>query len=121
MKRKLFFVVVFVALLIAACSPMTRSQAVQLPEELVVLVGMGVSVLFTAAAKWLFDQFNVDLSDRLAEIASAVSAILVVAINYLIGLVPAEYDNILMAVLAFLIVWLGGTGIYSLFFRKKAR
>ncbi len=119
MKRivALFLIIVF---LLVACSPVGYSRAVQLPPELVALIGMLVMVAVTAAAKWLGDKLGgIDLSGRAAEIASAFAAVLVLVINYLLGLVPAAYDNLLAGVFAFLIVFLGGTGIYSLFLRKR--
>jgi len=119
MKRIVALLLVIV--LITACSPAGYSRAVQLPEQLVVLIGFVVMVAITALFRWLGDKFGVDLSDRAAEIASAISAVIVVAINYWLGLVPAAYDNLLSAFFAFLIVFLGGAGFYSLFLRKKVR
>ena len=110
----------FYALVLSACG-YAQSQAVQLPEALIVLLGMGVLVAFTALGKLVLDRFGIDIQDRLAEIAAAVSAILVLLINYALALVPAAYDGWLNAFMAFLIVLLGGTGMFSLFFRKKSR
>lgn len=119
--KRLLFLSLIVVLLLVACSPAATSRAVQLPESLVVLIGMLVMVAITAAFKWLSDKFGYDLSDRAAEIASALAAVLVVAINYLLGLVPAAYDNLISAFLAFLVVFLGGAGFFALFLRRKVR
>lgn len=109
-------------LVLSACSGAQRSAAVQLPAQLVALIGMVVMVGVTAGFKWLGDKLGgVDLSGRAAEVAAAISAVIVVAFNYALGLVPAAYDNLLNAFFAFLIIFLGGTGFYSLFLRKKNR
>lgn len=117
-KFLLLMVLVFV---IAACSPATRSPAVQLPSELIAVIGMAVMVAITGAAKWLGDKIGQDLSGQAAQIAAAVSSIIVLLINYWLALVPEAYDTLISAFFSFLIVFLGGTGIYSLAFRKKNR
>ena len=119
--KKAFVMLVLVVLIVAACSPVAQSKAVQLPEELITLIGMGVLVLLTTAAKWVFDKFGIDIKDRAAEIAASLSAVVVLFINYLLGLVPAAYDSWISALFAVLIVVFGGIGIFSLFFRKKNR
>ena len=98
-----------------------ESLAVQLPEELVRVIGLLVMSGLTAAAKWLFDKLGVDLKDQFAEIAAAVSSAVVLLVNYALGLVPAAYDNLLSAVMAFLVVFLGGIGVFSFATRKKRR
>lgn len=122
MKRfALFVLLIALAFLAFACSPVAQSRAVQLPVELVALLGMVVMVAITAGAKWLGDKIGVDLSDRAGEIASAVAAVLVLVINYFLGLVPAAYDNLISALFAFLIIFLGGAGFFALFLRRKVR
>lgn len=116
---KKFVALFLVLVLMVACSPVAQSRAVQLPPELVGIIGIIMMVAVTAGLKWLGDQIGADLSDRAAEIASAFSALVVLVLNYLIGLVPAAYDNLLSALFAFLVVFLGGIGFYSLFLRKK--
>lgn len=124
MKRFVLFILVALTamFLLAACQSTPTSIAVQLPPELVTLIGMVTLVAITAAFKWLGSKLGgVDLQDRAAEIASAVAAVLVLAINYALGLIPAAYDSLLSALFAFLIVFLGGAGIYSIFLRRKSR
>lgn len=121
MKKKVVILGLLFVLVLAGCSTVATSAAVTLPAELVALIGFAATLVFTALGKWLFDKIGIDLSDRLGEIASAVAAIVVVLINWAIGLVPAAYDNLLNAIFAFLVVWLGGVGTFSMFFRKKDR
>ena len=124
MKRfAMFILLAFAAMfLLSGCQAAPTSLAVQLPQELVVLIGMVTLVAITAAFKWLGSKLGgVDLQDRAAEIASAVSAVIVLAINYALGLIPAAYDSLISGVFAFLIVFLGGAGIYSVFLRRKSR
>lgn len=123
MKRFILFVLFALAtLMLVACSGAQQSRAVQLPAELVALIGMVVLVGITAAFKWLGSKLGgVDLSGRAGEIAAAISAIIVLAINYGLALVPAAYDSFISGLFAFLIIFLGGTGIFSLFLRKKSR
>lgn len=120
MKKVLVWMLMIV-LVVAACTPVAQSKAVQLPDQLIALIGMGLLVLLTAVAKWVFDKFGIDIKDRAAEIAASLSAVVVLFINYLLGLVPAAYDSWISAFFAFLIVLFGGIGVFSLFFRKKSR
>ena len=121
LNRKRLIGVVIGLLVLSACSGSQQSQAVQLPVQLVALIGMVVMVAVTAGFKWLGDRIGQDLSGRAAEVASALSAVIVLVINWGLGLVPAAYDNFISALFSFLIVFLGGTGFYSLFLRKKSR
>ncbi len=118
MKKLILFALVSMTLV--ACAPVAQSMAVQLPDELIVLIEFAAMVLVTAAFKWLSAKLGgVDLSGQAAVIASAVASLIVLAINYGLQLIPAAYDNWLSAILSFLIVLLGGAGFYSLFLRKK--
>lgn len=112
--------VVTVTLALAACST-AQSMAVELPDELVGVIGVLVMTAITAGLKLLSDWVGFDLTDKAAEIASAVAAILVLLINWALGLIPEVYDNWVAAVFAFLIILFGGNGFYGLFFRKKNR
>lgn len=117
---KKFFVLLLVMLLLAGCAPAAQSMAVQLPEKLVVLIGVLVMVGVTQGFKWLSSKLGgVDLSGDAAKVAAALSSVIVVAINYGLQLVPAAYDSWLSALFAFLIVLFGGAGFYSWFLRKK--
>jgi hypothetical protein len=103
---------------IAACSGVATSLATPLPPELVAILGMAVMTLVTGAFKWLSSKVgNVDLSDQAQIVAAALSSILVLVINYGLGLIPAAYDNLINGFFSFLIVLLGGTGLYS-FYRR---
>lgn len=122
---KKFVSILFVAVLmftLSACSTAPASLAVQLPGELVTLIGFAVMVGVTAAFKWLGGKLGgVDLAGQAAVIASAFASLLVIAINYGLQLVPAAYDNLLSSLFAFLIVFFGGAGFYSLVLRKKSK
>jgi hypothetical protein len=122
MAMKLFvriFLSVLLVLAIAACSPVARSLAVQLPPALVAVVGIVVMVVITGAFKWIGSKIGQDLSDQAKIVAAALASIVVLAINYGLGLIPAAYDNFISALFSFLIVLLGGTGLYS--FWKRTR
>lgn len=110
---RLFLVIVFV-LLFVACSPAAQSMAVQLPPELIAVIGMVVMVAITGTFKWLGDKIGQDLSGHAAQAAAAISSVLVLVINYALTLVPAAYDTLLSAFFSFLIVWFGGMGVYSI-------
>jgi len=120
-KFPVLFMLVLAVLVLVACGPVAQSQAVQLPEQLVTLIGMLVLVGFTQLAKYVLDKFGIDIQDRAAEIAAALSAVVVMFINYFLGIIPAAYDNWISALFSFLIVLLGGIGMFSLFLRKKDR
>ena len=121
MKRyfvPLICLIIVISLAISAFAPM---NSVELPEELVNVLGMLVMLLFTALARWLLSFAGIDIQDKLAEIASGVAAILVVTLNHYLAFLPATYDSWLSAVFAFFIVLFGGNGVYGLLFRKKKR
>jgi hypothetical protein len=120
MKKK-FLILLGLSILLVGCDPITQSQAVQLPDALIALIGMALLVGLTTAAKWILDRFGFDIKDRAAEIAASLSAVVVLIINYLLGLVPVAYDGWLNALFAFLVVLFGGIGIFSLVLRKKSR
>lgn len=107
-------IVVFAFAILVACSGVPTSNAVQLPDALIALLGFAVMTLVTGALKWLGNRIGQDLSGQAAQLAAAVSSVLVLGINYALGLVPAAYDNFLSAAFSFLIVWFGGMGLYSL-------
>ena len=106
-------VIVF-AFAIAACSGVATSAAVQLPEELIVVLGMVVLTVITGAFKWLGAKVGQDLSDQAKQVAAALASIIVLAINYWLALIPAAYDNFISGLFAWLIIWFGGMGLYSL-------
>jgi len=111
---------VLAMLVLAGCAPVAQSMAVQLPDELVALIGALVMVAITQLFKWVSGKIgDVDLSGDAAKVAAALSAVIVMAINYGLQLIPAAYDNWLSAIFSFLIVLLGGAGFYSLFIRRK--
>lgn len=117
---KKLLVLAFVLVMLVGCAPVAGSLAVQLPDELVVLINFGAMVAVTAAFKWLSAKLGgVDLSGQAAVIASAVASLVVLAINYGLQLIPAAFDTWLSAIFSFLIVLLGGAGFYSLFLRKR--
>ena len=117
--KKMFVLLFVLAFVLVSCAPIQGSLAVQLPEELVLLISMAVLVGFTALAKYVADKFGIDIKDQSAKIAAAVSAVVVLFINYLLGLVPAAYDSWISALFAFLIVLFGGVGMFSLFHKKR--
>lgn len=116
------FGLLLIVFLLAGCSPVAQSMAVQLPEELIMLIEFAAMVAVTAGFKWLSSKLGgVNLEGQAAKIASAVASLVVIAVNYGLQLIPAAYDNWLNAVLSFLIVLLGGAGFYSLFLRRKPK
>lgn len=116
----LLLVVLLIFLFVVGCAPVAQSMAVQLPNELVGLIGVVVMVGITQLFKWLGKRIgDVDLSGDAAKVAAALSSVIVLAINYGLQLIPAAYDSWLSALFAFLIVLFGGAGFYSWFVRRK--
>lgn len=111
--------IVFAFAILIACTGAPTSNAVQLPEALVIVIGLFVMTVVTAAFKWLGARIGQDLSTHAKQVAAALSSIIVLGINYAFALVPAAYDNFLNAAVAFLVVWLGGMGLYN--FWKSTR
>ena len=107
------FLLVLLVLAIAACSPVAQSLAVQLPPALVAVIGMVVMVAITGAFKWIGSKIGQDLSNQAQVVAAALSSVIVLAINYGLGLIPAAYDTFISGLFAFLVILLGGTGVYS--------
>ena len=117
---RISLLIVFAFALLVACSGVPTSNAVQLPDELVVVIGLGVMTLVTQAFKWLGGKIGQDLSTHAKQVAAALSSIVVLGINYWLTLVPAAYDNFLSAAMSFLVVWFGGMGLYSFYKSLRA-
>ena len=111
---RISLIVVFAFAALVACGPARTSSAVQLPDELIVVLGFAVMAITTGALKWLGARIGQDLSTQAKQVAAALASVIVLAINYAFTLVPAAYDNFLSAAFSFLIVWFGGMGLYSL-------
>jgi len=112
-----FFVMLF-SLALVASAPL---GAVELPQELVDLLSFVVMLAFTALARWGASKLGFDIQDKAAEIASAVSAVLVIAATHYLALLPIQYESFVEAAFAFLTVLFGGNGVYSLLLRNKTR
>lgn len=117
---KLILIAAFLLVLLTACLAEPQESAIQLPDELVMLIGILVMTSVTALFKWLSAKLGgVDLSGDAMKVAAALASVIVVAINYGLKLIPVAYDSWLGALFAFLIVLFGGAGFYSLFLRRK--
>lgn len=91
---------------------------VQLPEELKVLIGIGVTLLVTQLIKFAAEKFNVDLSGYSAQVVAALVGAVVVFINASLSNVPAEFAPIVNQVLALVVVVLGSFGAYKVLLSK---
>lgn len=94
---------------------------IELPEELKVLIAIGVTMLVTQFLKWLGSFVNVDLSGYAAQVTAGVVAAVLVFINALFSNVPSEYAPIVQQLLALLVVVLGSFGSYKIFYGNKAK
>ena len=124
MKNRYMFpiilaVILVLSLALSAFAPM--SAEIEVPAELVEVINFVALIAFTALARWVASKLGFDIQDKAAEIATAVAAIVVVALNHYITLMPIEYETWLEAVFAFLTVLFGGNGVYGLFLREKVR
>jgi hypothetical protein len=91
---------------------------IELPEELKALLFLGATVLVTQGLKWLSDLIGKDLSGHGAELAAALVAGVLVAVNAVLSAVPAEFVPVANAVLQFVVVLLGAFGAYNKFVKK---
>ena len=124
MKNRYLFPVILALILvlslaISAFAPM--GAEVEVPAELIEMINFVALIAFTALARWVASKLGFDIQDRAAEIATAVAAVVVVALNHYIDLMPVEYESWLEAIFAFLTVLFGGNGVYGLFLREKVR
>lgn len=107
---------VIAALIVLPKSIVHTSMAVTLPPELIALIGFGCLVAITYLLRALGAWIGIDVTGYAAQIAAGISALIVTLINYGLGLVPAAYDNLLTAVMTFLVILAGGLGTYSILF-----
>ncbi|RPJ29172.1 MAG: hypothetical protein EHM33_02020 [Chloroflexi bacterium] len=95
---------------LTACTPapsaIATSQAVQLPIELKLAINALVLFGVTFGLQWVFEVAKLDLRGIGAALAVGVSEFLILQLQGLIDVVPAEYDiyvmiglNVLLAVL----------------------
>lgn len=92
---------------------------VELPSELIVLLGAGIAFLVGEGLQSLSRLLGIDLSGHVAAIAAAVTALLVAALNGLLGLIPVEYLPYVKGLLAFLVIVFAPAGVHSVL--KRAR
>lgn len=90
----------------------------QLPPELVLVLSGLIGTVVAQGLKSLGKFANVDLSGSIAAITGAVVAFLVALVNGLLLQVPAEYENAVRGVLAFLVILMAPAGVYDFIKRK---
>jgi hypothetical protein len=88
---------------------------VQIPEELVYLIMVGVTFLVVQALKFVSDLLNHDLSGYEAQLVASITAAAVVVLNAALGNIPAEYASLANGFLQFLVVVLGSFGMYKVY------
>ena len=94
---------------------------IELPEELKVLLAIGVTVIVTEFLKFLGAKFGIDLSGYSAQVTAAVVAAVLVFVNGLLAQIPAEAAPIVQQLLGLLVVVLGSFGAYKVFLSNKAK
>lgn len=84
-----------------------------IPDELKILLAMGITYVVTQALKFLSEKVGLDLSGYTAQVAAALVASVLVVINAAVSNVPVEFLPVVNQLLALLVVVLGATGLYK--------
>ena len=84
-----------------------------IPDELKILLAMGITYVVTQALKFLSEKVGLDLSGYTAQVAAALVASVLVVINAIVSNVPVEFLPVINQLLALLVVVLGATGLYK--------
>ena len=94
---------------------------VELPLELQSLLQIGIQIVVVFVLVELSKLIKTDLSGYSAQVVAAVFSAVMVVINALLGLIPANYEGIASALLNLLVVLLGAFGLYKAYrtFRPK--
>jgi uncharacterized protein YceK len=110
MKLKMFFLMLFVTVLLGACSAAPTSNAVQLPDALKPALSGLILAAVTLGLQVVFDSIGLDLRGVGSAIAIAVSGFAIAQLQGLVDIIPAQYDQLVMIVLNIVIVILSGLG-----------
>ena len=90
-------------------------QLIQVPVELQALLKLGLEIavvfVLTEVSKWL----PFDISGYKAQIVAALFSAVMVLINGLLGLIPAQFEGVAVAILQLLVVVLGSFGLYQMY------
>jgi hypothetical protein len=101
-------------LLLAACSPVATSSAVQVPQALALAAAALVLALLTAGFVYVFEKTGLDLRGFAVPISVAISTYLIAQLQGWINTLPAQYDATLTVILQILVVIIGGFGVLRL-------
>jgi len=119
MSLKRISVFILILLVLAACTPVQGSQAVQLPEAISLAIGIGVLTLITFGLKYIFELTGLDLRGYGTALAVTISAFVVAQLQGWIDAVPAQYDPVLTTVLQIIVVILGSLGVLKLIHKDQ--
>ena len=86
---------------------------IEIPNELKVLLAMGITVIVTEVLKALSSKLNYDLSGYSAQITAAIVGAVLVLANAVLTNVPAELAPVVSQLLVLVVVVLGSFGAYK--------
>lgn len=94
---------------------------VSLPDEARVLI----ETLVTAAVTWLLLQLStaigLDLSGYIQPFVAVISPFLITLLEYLLGMIPATYDSLVLAVIHLVVLLVSSLGVYGIFAKARAK
>lgn len=115
---KLLFLLVLIAVFLTACAPAVQGL-VGLPDDARNLV----LVLVTAGLTWVLIQLSnlikLDLSGYAPPLAAVLAPIIITVIENYLGLIPPIFDDLVLAVIHFLVLLIGGIGTFVAWSRVK--
>lgn len=122
MKNLKFVFVLLAVLALSACvaAPAVAPQSavaqglVSLPDDARTLI----LTLLTAAFAWLLAKIN--MGQFTQPIAAALAPVIILAIENLLGMIPPSFDNIVLAILHWLVLFISGS-IGALVLAKRAK
>jgi hypothetical protein len=92
-------------------------QLIEVPVELQALLKLGLEFLVVFVLTELAKYLPFDISGYKAQIVAALFSAVMVLVNGFLGLIPAQFEGVVVALLQFLVVLLGAFGVYALYRR----
>ena len=111
--------VVFAAFVTAFPPSADIAAAVQVPQELNLAIGVGITALMTAGAVFLFSKIGLDLQQFATPVASSISIYVVIELQNVVNTIPEIYDPWLNLLFKILVVLLGSVGALYLVNKPK--
>lgn len=115
---RLLFVAILAMVLLSACAP-TVQGLVGLPDDAKLLVMTLVTAGLAALLLWLGNLAGLELGGWVQPLAAVIAPLIITVIEHFLGMIDPIFDAVLLTVIHYLVLLLGGIGSVVLFRRVK--